>query len=114
MMGLAAGNMPDDNAQNREDAVRDRIARLMQADAPPRKQITQDEVEELKAASGRLDRMLGDAAAEERAREKQRLEEDVAQLKAAAGRLDRLLTAMARNEPVSELKLRRRNRAGNS
>ena len=106
--------MPNNDAQDRDRAVRDRIASLMKADIPPRKQITQDEVEELKAASGRLDRMLADAAAEERARQMQRMEEDIAQLRAAAGRLDRLLSAVARNEPVSELKLRRRNRAGNS
>ena len=106
--------MRDNDAQDRDRAVRERIAILMKADMPPRKQITRDEVEELKAASARLDRMLADAAAEERVRQKQRMEEDVAQLRAAAGRLDRLLTAVDRNEPVSELKLRRRNRAGNS
>jgi hypothetical protein len=114
MMDACGGDMPDDDPQNREDATRDRIANLMQADALPRKQITQDEVEQLKAASARLDRMLADSAAEEHARKMQRGEEDVAQLKEAAKRLDQLLTAVARNEAIRELKLRRRNRAENS
>jgi len=69
-----------DEKQNPERNFRARIASFIQADQPSRcKQLTEEEAQTLKAASGRL------------ARSPQLKQEEVRALTDAAGRLDRLL-----------------------
>ena len=83
--------MPDDH-QDRD--VRERIAGFIEADLQaPRKPITEEDAQNLQAATGRLDRLLTEAA--QPSRSKQPTEEDLQILKAAAGRLDQLLTRIA-------------------
>ena len=80
--------MPNDH-QDRD--VRERIAGFVQADLQAsRKPITGEDAQKLRVATGRLDRLLTEAA--EQSRSKQLSEEDLRVLKAAAERLDQLLT----------------------
>jgi hypothetical protein len=79
--------------ESRNPQLRERIASFIQADrASQRKQLTAEEAQTLKAASGRLDQLLARIAEEERARSTQLKQEEVRALSDAAGRLDRLLT----------------------
>ena len=81
-----------DEKQNPERNFRARIASFIQTDQPSRcKQLTEEEAQTLKAASGRLDQLLARIAEEERARSPQLKQEEVRALTDAAGRLDRLL-----------------------
>jgi hypothetical protein len=106
---LAAATVANADTQSRERDVRDRIATLMRASREaPQKEITAEEVEELRTASARLDKLLADAAADEEARRKEIREEEVKKLRAALGRLDQLLADASGKEGVIELKQRRR------
>jgi hypothetical protein len=67
---------------------------------------TDEEIQALRRAVGRLDQLLADAAADEQARRKRAKEEEAQALRVAAARLDQLLTDIARKETAPELKLR--------
>jgi hypothetical protein len=97
----------DADNQNRERDARDRIAALMRAsaEAPP-KEITAEEVEELRTASARLDKLLATVAAGEEARRKEQAAKEVETLRAASLRLDQLLADTSKGT-VPALKLRR-------
>jgi hypothetical protein len=96
------------DTQSRGRDVRVGIASFMQADGETRRrEIAEEEVKKLSAASRRLDQLLADAAADEEARRKEIREEEVKKLRAASGRLDQLL-ADASKGMVTNLKLRRR------
>lgn len=100
--------MSNDENHNREREVRERIASFVQTDEPARrKRITQEELETLRAAAGRLDQLLARVAEDQQARSQQITDEDRRALSAAAGRLDHLLTRAAGKEAVTELKPRR-------
>ena len=74
-----------------EEELRRRIASLLRAnDQALKKQITDEEVRTLKAAAGRLDRML-----------KAAVDADGQALKSAAARLEQLLEHMASGKDVS-------------
>lgn len=81
----------NENEKGGEDELRERIASLLRAnDQALKKQITDEEVRTLKAAAGRLDRML-----------KAAVEADGQALKSAAARLDQLLEHMVSGKDVS-------------
>ena len=81
-----------DKDRNPQRDVQERIASFIQSDqTSQRKQLTAEEAQTLKAASGRLDQLLARIAEEERARSTQLKQEEVRALSDAAGRLDRLL-----------------------
>jgi hypothetical protein len=88
--------------------VQDRVATVIRVDEQARHS-TEEEVEELQAASRRLDKLLAKIAEDEDARRKEIREEEIRQLQAASGRLDKLL-AGAGEGMVIELKRRRRKR----
>jgi hypothetical protein len=90
--------MGDENPQDREREVRDRIAGFIQANEQARnKQVTGEELQTLKAAAGRLDQLLRDAS-----------DANLQVLKTAATRLDRLLADIAAGKDVvADLKRRR-------
>ena len=91
--------MGDENDQNREQEVRERIASLIQANAPARsKEISREELQALHAASGRLDQLLSQAA-----------EAEKENLKTAATRLDQMLKDLARGKDVAKTVKRRDN-----
>ena len=74
--------------------ARERITGFVETDLQaPRKAITEEDAQKLQAASGRLDRLLMEAA--QQARSKQLSGEDLQFLKAAAGRLDKLLSGIS-------------------
>ena len=99
--------MSNDNNQDRESNVPDRIATFMQAHKEAKcKQATDEEIQILRRAVGRLDQLLADAAADEEARRRRAKEEEAQALRVAAARLDQLLTDIARKETAPELKLR--------
>ena len=99
--------MSNGENQDRERNVRDRIATIVQAhEQARRKQATNEEIQILRRAVGRLDQLLADAAADEQARRKRAKEEEAQALRVAAARLDQLLTDIARKETAPELKLR--------
>ena len=101
--------MSNDDNQDRERNVGDRIATFMQAHKEAKgKQATDEELRGLRRAVGRLDQLLADAAGDEQARLKRAKEEEAQALRAAAARLDQLLTDIARKETAPELKLRRK------
>jgi hypothetical protein len=101
------GLMSNGENQDRERSVRDRIATIVQAHVQARrKQATDEEIQTLRRAVGRLDQLLADAAADEQARRKRAKEEEAQALRVAAARLDQLLTDIARKETAPELKLR--------
>jgi hypothetical protein len=94
--------MSNDDNQDLERNVRDRIANFIQADERAEgKQAADEELQTLRLAAGRLDRQLADDAKEEQVQRKRAAE--IQLLRAAAARLDRLLTAIARNEAIPEL-----------
>lgn len=81
----------NENEKGGEDELRERIASLLRAnDQALKKQITDEEVRTLKAAAGRLDRML-----------KAAVDADGQALKSAAARLDQLLEHMVSGKDVS-------------
>jgi hypothetical protein len=86
--------MGDENKQDREREVRERIAGFMQANEQARKkQVAGEELQTLKAAAGRLDQLLKDTA-----------NADLQALRAAGERLDRLLADIAAGKDlVSDL-----------
>jgi hypothetical protein len=91
--------MRDENPQDREREVRDRIAGFIQANEQARsKQVSGEELQTLKAAAGRLDQLLRDAD-----------EANLQVLKTAAARLDRLLAGIAEGKDVVAGLKRRRN-----
>ena len=93
--------------QDRERYLRDRIATIVQAHEPARReQPADEEIQILRRAVGRLDQLLADAAADEEARCRRAKEEEAQALRVAAARLDQLLTDIARKETAPELKLR--------
>ena len=99
--------MSNGENQDRERNVRDRIATIVQAhEQARRKQATNEEIQILRRAVGRLDQLLADAAADEQARRKRAKEEEAQALRVAAARLDQLLTDIASKETAPELKLR--------
>ena len=99
--------MSNSENQDRGRNVRDRIATIVQAHEQARsKQVTNEEIQILRRAVGRLDQLLADAAADEQARRKRAKEEEAQALRVAAARLDQLLTDIARKETAPELKLR--------
>ena len=103
--------MSNDNNQDRESNVPDRIATFMQAHKQAKcKQATDEELQTLRRAVGRLDQLLADAAREEQARRKRAMEEEAQALRVAAARLDQLLMDIARKETAPELKLRHRRK----
>jgi hypothetical protein len=100
----------DADSQNRERDARDRIATLMRASREaPQKEITEEEVKELRTASARLDKLLASVAEDEEARRKELAAKEVETLRAASTRLDQLLTDASKGT-VPALKLRPRKK----
>lgn len=90
--------MGNENKQDREREVRERIAGFMQAnEQAQKKQVTCEELQTLKTAAGRLDQLLKDTA-----------NADLQSLRAAGERLDRLLTDIATGKDVLTDLTRRR------
>jgi hypothetical protein len=105
--------MSNDDNQDRGRDVRHRIATFVQAHEQAKgKQATDEELQTLQRAVGRLDQLLADAAADEQARCKRAKEEEAQALRVAASRLDQLLRDIARKEAVPELKLRHPRKEG--
>lgn len=90
--------MKNEESQDRERYLRERIVSVIRAiERTPKKQITVEELQMLRAASGRLDQMLKAAA-----------EADRQTLRNAAAKLDQLLSDLRSGRDVtSHLKLRR-------
>ena len=97
--------MGDQDKEGREREVRDRIVNLLQATEQARKkQITDEELHQLKTAACRLDQMLRAAA-----------DADLEALRTAAARLDQLLAHIGAGKDVTtDLKRRSSNRASTS
>ena len=73
--------MPNDDASSPDPALRERIANLIRSnDQAPKKPISQEELQKLKAAASRLDQKLQDT-----------VDADRHSLKNAAARLDQFL-----------------------
>ncbi len=100
--------MGNDDNQDRERAVRDRIAIFFQADEQAQsKHASNEELQKLQNAVGRLDQLLTDAADEQTQRN--RITEEEAQgLRDAATRLDQLLADISGKGGAPGLKLRNR------
>jgi hypothetical protein len=100
---LAAANAAMNNDQNedRQRDIRERIASLIRANekGAKKKEISGEELQKLKAAANRLDRMLKASA-----------EADTEALKKAAGRLDRLLEEIRSGKDVTDGIKRRQER----
>ena len=91
--------MNNENEKGREHDLRQRIVSLIRANEQAlRKPITDEEVQKLKAAAGRLDQMLKAAAVA-----------DGQVLRSAAARLDQLLEDIATGKDVTYDFKRRRN-----
>lgn len=87
--------MNDEGNQGREREFGERIANSIRAiDQGPKKQITHDELQKLKAAAGRLNQLLNTAA-----------DADRQALKTAAARLDQMLKDIGKGK---DIKLKRR------
>jgi len=72
--------MSNDDNQDRERNVRDRIATFVQAHKHAKgKQATDEELQTLRRAVGRLDQLLADAAADEQARRERATSHRIAQ-----------------------------------
>jgi hypothetical protein len=92
--------MGDENDQNREQEVRERIATLIRAnDHVRKKEISREELHTLQAATGRLDQLLSQAA-----------EAEKENLRTAATRLDQILKDLARGKDVAKSLKRRDGR----
>lgn len=106
---FAVGLMSNNDNQDRERAVRDRIANFFQGDEEAqRKRATKEELQRLHSAVGRLDQLLTEAAPDERTPRNRATEEEVQELRDAATRLDQLLVDIAGKEGATGLKLRNR------
>ena len=100
-----------DTDNGRQPNIRDRIASFMQADGQVRRrEVSPEEAQALKAASGRLDRLLQGFADAEEAQRQQIREKEAEALRAAAGRLDSLLAGVTGKASMPALKLRRLKR----
>jgi cell division protein ZapA (FtsZ GTPase activity inhibitor) len=96
MIGFCTVPMGNEE-HDRERAFRERIAGLAQAnDQAGRKPVSQEELQQLKAAAGRLDQLLSNAA-----------DAEAEELKAAASRLDQMLSDIAGGSDALK-KLKRR------
>lgn len=94
--------MSDNDGQDRERKLRERILHVMRANTDvQKKQLSTEEKQKLKSAAGRLDRMLNAAA-----------EANVQSLKNAAARLDQMLEDLSQGKDVSN-NLKRRGRTRN-
>lgn len=91
-----AGNEEASTSDRRPEA---RIARFMRANPTSKQEISDQELEQLRAAAQRLDQLLLDGANAE-----------VQALRDAAARLDRLLNEVAAGEDVTSKFIRRRDR----
>ena len=94
----AMNNDPNDDGQRE---IRERIASLIRANekGAKKKEISGEELQRLKAAANRLDRMLKASA-----------EAETEALKKAAGRLDQLLEEIRAGKDITERIKRRRER----
>jgi hypothetical protein len=91
--------MNNENEKGREHDLRQRIVSLIRANEQAlKKPITDEEVQKLKAAAGRLDQML-----------KAAVNADGQVLRSAAARLDHLLKHIATGKDVTDNLKRRRN-----
>ena len=92
--------MSSENDQNRERDVRERIADILRLHQQAvKKNIPDDELKTLKAAAGRLEQLLADAA-----------DAETVALKTAASRLEQMLKDIGTGKDVAQrLKLRRPN-----
>jgi hypothetical protein len=80
--------MGNENDYDRERAVRERIATLLESnERAGKKRVTTEEMQALKTAAGRLDQLLANAA-----------QAETEELKSAAARLDQLLTNIAKTK----------------
>jgi hypothetical protein len=99
--------MNNDDNPDLERSIRDRIESFGQADKQIQgKPTTDEELQRLRLAEGRLDQWLADVTADERSQRRRAREEESESLRAAAARLDQLLTEIAGKEGVPELKRR--------
>jgi len=97
-----------DDTENAQRAIRDRIARFMHTDEQLRpKEVSQEEAQTLRAASGRLERLLKKFTEAEETQRQQDREKEAEALRAAARRLDSLLAGVTGKATMPELKLRR-------
>ena len=91
--------MNDESNHDRERQIGNKIANSIRAiDQGPKKQVTDEELERLKAAAGRLDQMLNAAK-----------DADRQSMKHAAERLDQLLADIRKGKDVT-LRLKRQRR----
>jgi predicted negative regulator of RcsB-dependent stress response len=91
--------MSDNDEQDRERNLKERILHVMRAnEGAPKKQLSAEEKQKLKTAAGRLDQLLKAAA-----------ESDVQNLKHAAARLDQMLEDVRQGKDVLKQLKRRRN-----
>jgi|SRR5579859_702273 len=103
--------MSDDTENARQRDIRDRIARFMHTDQQVRpKEVSREEAQTLRAASGRLDRLLKKFTEAEETQRQENREKEAEALRAAAGRLDSLLAGVTGKASMPELKLRRLKR----
>lgn len=99
--------MSDDTENARRD-IRDRISRFMHADGQVRrKEVSPEEAQSLKAASGRLDRLLKKFTEADEAGCQENREKEAEALRTAACRLDSLLAGVTGKASMPALKLRR-------
>ena len=96
--------MNNDQNEDRQRVIRDRIASLIRANeqGAKKRQISGEELQKLKAAANRLDGMLKASA-----------EADTEALKKAAGRLDQMLEEIRAGKDITDgIKRRRERRDG--
>jgi hypothetical protein len=92
----------DDNREDRERSVRERIVSFFRAGEQAKsKRATAEELQALRAASGRLDRLLADAAEAKPTGNAPLSDRELQTLRAAAGRLEQLRAGIARKEKTS-------------
>lgn len=98
VLELTPGPMSSDDHQDDARTVGDRIAEVIRANEhAPKKTLTDDELQRLKAAAGRLDQLLSDAANAE-----------TEELKTAVSKLDQLLKNIsAGKDAAPALRLRK-------
>ena len=95
--------MNDDDNQAREHEVREKIARQMRSiGRAPKKQLPGEELQKLRTAASRLDRMLKASA-----------DEDREALRSAVTRLDKLLRDLRHGDDVTT-RLKRRTKTNDS
>jgi len=95
---MALGLMSSEDNQDRNRTIGERIAEVIRCnELIPRKNVTEEELRALKAAAGRLEQFLSDAANVEKE-----------ELKSAASRLDQLLKDIGAGKDVAPgLRVRR-------